>query len=131
MRVRNRHRFFLLRTAFLRERSFPSASLRAGCFAQDDSQEQRPMATFFKTTGSYRPGARTMEGRYYNSAEILTAEQERVFASHWICVGREESVAEPGAFIRATVPGESLIVVRDRAGVVHALYNVCRHRGTR
>jgi glycine betaine catabolism A len=27
--------------------------------------------------------------------------------------------------------GESLIVLRDRAGAIHAHYNLCRHRGTR
>jgi Rieske 2Fe-2S family protein len=28
------------------------------------------------------------------------------------------------------VAGESVIVVRDKAGEIHAFYNVCRHRGT-
>jgi Rieske 2Fe-2S family protein len=89
------------------------------------------MATFLKTTTSYRPGARTMPGRYYTSPDVLAEEGERVFASHWICAGREETIAQPGAFARVTIAGESLLVLRDRSGVPHAFYNVCRHRGTR
>jgi Rieske 2Fe-2S family protein len=70
---------------------------------------------FLATTGSYRPGARTLGGRYYTSEEVLAEENERVFGTGWICVGREESI----------------IVLRDRSGTVRAFYNVCRHRGTR
>ena len=89
------------------------------------------MATFLKTTTSYVPGARTLPGRYYTSPEVLAAEHERVFSDHWICVAREDAVAEPGAFINVGIAGESLLVVRDRSGALHAFYNVCRHRGTR
>lgn len=91
------------------------------------------MTTFHPTTDSYRAGARTMPGEYYTSDAILREEQERVFASQWICVGRESDIAEPGAFVLADVAGESIIVVRDRGSEskVRAFYNVCRHRGTR
>lgn len=89
------------------------------------------MATFLKTTQSYQPGARTLPGRYYSAEETLADERERLFARHWICVGREHDIAEPGEFVTVTIAGESLIVVRDRAGEMHAFYNVCRHRGTR
>jgi Rieske 2Fe-2S family protein len=88
-------------------------------------------ASFLRTTESYRSGARTMPGRYYTTPEVLVEEKEKVFARHWIGVGREADVAEPGQFFTAIVGGESLIVVRDRAGELHAHYNVCRHRGTR
>ena len=89
------------------------------------------MSTFLRTVESYQSGARTLSRPYYTSPDIFAAEAERVFAREWICVGREESIAEPGAYMLAEVAGESLIVVRDRGGVVHAFYNVCRHRGTR
>lgn len=72
-----------------------------------------------------------MPGRYYTSVDVLAHEQDRLFARHWICVGRSSDIGEPGQFFAATVAGESLIVVRDKAGKVHAHYNVCRHRGTR
>ncbi|MDA1081641.1 MAG: aromatic ring-hydroxylating dioxygenase subunit alpha [Gemmatimonadetes bacterium] len=88
---------------------------------------------FHPTTDTYRAGARTMLGEYYTSDTVLREERERVFASNWICVGRESDVAEPGAFVLADVAGESIIIVRDRGAEskVRAFYNVCRHRGTR
>ena len=89
------------------------------------------MATFVRTTESYVHGARTLAGRYYTSADVLAEEGERVFSRSWICAGREEQVAEPGDYMLATIAGESIIIVRDRERVLHAFYNVCRHRGTR
>ena len=86
---------------------------------------------FLRTTESFTPGARTLEGRYYTSDAVFAAEREPIFARQWVCVGREADVAAPGQYLLATVAGESLIVVRDRAGVIRAHYNVCRHRGTR
>jgi Rieske 2Fe-2S family protein len=89
------------------------------------------MATFLKTTESYKQGARTLPGRYYTSPDILAEEQERIFRRRWICVGRDESVATPGDYVLVEIAGESLIVLRDQSGERRAFYNVCRHRGTR
>ena len=89
------------------------------------------MTTFLRTVESYKSGARTLAREYYTSPDIFAAESERVFAREWVCVGREESIAQPGAYMLAEIAGESLIVLRDRNGVVRAFYNVCRHRGTR
>jgi Rieske 2Fe-2S family protein len=72
-----------------------------------------------------------MPREYYTSDGILREERERVFANTWVCVGREADIAEPGAYFLADVAGESLIIVRDKAGAVRAHFNVCRHRGTR
>ena len=88
------------------------------------------MTAFLKTTDSYRQGAETLAGRYYTSAEVFAEERERIFAAQWLCVGREDALREPGAYLLADVAGESLIVVRDRQ-TLRAFYNVCRHRGTR
>lgn len=89
------------------------------------------MTTFQRTVDSYRQGARTMPGERYTSAAIFGAEQERLFAQHWNCAGRVSDFRKPGDYRLRTVAGESLILVRDRGGELHAFFNVCRHRGTR
>ena len=75
--------------------------------------------------------AMTLAADYYTSQSIFARERERIFAREWICVGRSEQIAAAGDFFLAQIAGESLIITRDRRGAIHALYNVCRHRGTR
>lgn len=89
------------------------------------------MTTFHQTTRTYRQGARTLPGEYYTSPAILTEEMETVFLPRWHCVGRASAIPTPGDYVLANVAGESLIVLRDRQGELRALFNVCRHRGTR
>ena len=57
-------------------------------------------------------------------------EQREWFGRSWLCVGRAEDVNAAGSYMLASVPHESAIVMRDRAGQLHALSNVCRHRGS-
>lgn len=76
-------------------------------------------------------GQKTLPRDYLVDAAWFAAEQERLFRRHWMFVGRETAVAEPGQYMLTTVAGENLIVVRGQDGVVRAFYNVCRHRGTR
>jgi Rieske 2Fe-2S family protein len=89
------------------------------------------MTAFQRTTASYEAGARTMPGEVYTSPAILAEERERIHATHWNCVGRASAIARPGDYFLADVAGESIIVLRDRAGTLRAFFNVCRHRGTR
>jgi Rieske 2Fe-2S family protein len=89
------------------------------------------MSEFRATTATFLQGARTLPREYYTSESILTEERERLFATGWNCVGRASRLREPGDFIVREVAGESMIVVRDRAGRPRAYFNVCRHRGTR
>jgi phenylpropionate dioxygenase-like ring-hydroxylating dioxygenase large terminal subunit len=49
----------------------------------------------------------------------------------WIHVGRLESIARRGDFLRCEVAGASVLVVGDGNGGARAFHNVCRHRGTR
>lgn len=74
----------------------------------------------------------TLPGRYYYDPAIFELEQERIFSSMWVCAGRAESIpAKPGAYQVVTIGKESIIIVRNRDGVLHAFLNVCRHRGAR
>lgn len=89
------------------------------------------MPAFHPTTTTYRQGSTTLPGEYYTSPEILARETEHLFGRQWNCVGRAAALAEPGDFLVRDVAGESVIVLRDRRGELRALFNVCRHRGTR
>ena len=73
----------------------------------------------------------TLPSSWYRSAEIFALEKERIFCREWLCLAREEELAGPGSFQVHDVLGESLILVRNRAGELRAFYNVCRHRGSR
>lgn len=73
----------------------------------------------------------TLPAKYYTDPEIFHSEMERFFFRRWIHAGRTEQIAKPGDYFLCDVLGESVIVTRDQEGEVRALFNVCRHRGTR
>ena len=58
-------------------------------------------------------------------------EREAVLFGDWFCLGRVDDLglAEPRRAMTADVAGESVLVTSDEGGVLHAAYNVCRHRG--
>lgn len=87
------------------------------------------METFVKPSVAAR--ARTLDARWYISAEVFEQECERIFEREWIYVGHEAQLEQAGDYVLATIANESLIVTRDGSGAVRALFNVCRHRGTR
>ncbi|MBC7896733.1 MAG: aromatic ring-hydroxylating dioxygenase subunit alpha [Cytophagaceae bacterium] len=88
-------------------------------------------SSFARTATTYRQGAHTLAGEYYTSDAVLQEEIERLFRRQWMCVGREERVADAGAYLVHERLGESIIVVRGRDGAVRAFHNTCRHRGTK
>jgi Rieske 2Fe-2S family protein len=73
----------------------------------------------------------TLPSSWYSAERVFGIEKERIFCREWVCVAREEELAERGAWRLVSVLGESLILVRNRSGALRAFYNVCRHRGTR
>lgn len=89
------------------------------------------MATFVKTAASFDQGARTLEREYFTSEVIFAEEMRQLFNGRWVCVGREDATAEPGAYRVVDVAGEEIIVLRDVESRLQAFYNVCRHRGAR
>jgi Phenylpropionate dioxygenase and related ring-hydroxylating dioxygenases, large terminal subunit len=66
----------------------------------------------------------------YRAESFFEKEKERVFFRDWFYVGREEALAKPGDYLLVDVAGESIFVVRTRAGDLKGHYNVCRHRGS-
>ncbi len=65
----------------------------------------------------------------YADPSFHAFEVERVFMRTWQAVGRVDQVAEVGQFFTRELFGEPIVVVRAESGEIHALSNVCRHRG--
>ena len=65
----------------------------------------------------------------YNDAEVFEAEKERVFSRAWTFVAHESEIPQVGDYVVRRVMDNSFIVSRDQAGEVHAMFNMCLHRG--
>jgi Rieske 2Fe-2S family protein len=68
---------------------------------------------------------------YYLSPSLYEEELEAVWGRQWLFAGHVSQIPEPGDFFTFEIARESLILIRGDDGAVHALYNVCRHRGFR
>jgi phenylpropionate dioxygenase-like ring-hydroxylating dioxygenase large terminal subunit len=72
----------------------------------------------------------TLPWSWYSDADLLRLEQERIFRRGWQYVGPAEHAAEPGDYFTCRIGDVPVVVTRDRLGELHALLNVCRHRGS-
>ncbi len=63
------------------------------------------------------------------SPEVFRDEQKRIFDHCWLYVGHESEIEQPGDYVRRTVAGRPLILLRDADGEVRVFYNTCTHRG--
>lgn len=79
--------------------------------------------------------ASTLPGAFYGDAALHDLARERVFARAWHWLGDDARVRVPGAvWPQVLLPGcldEPVVVTRDRDDGLHALSNVCTHRGAR
>jgi len=74
---------------------------------------------------------RTLPRAAYFADSIWQREKERIFGREWVCAGRTEDLPAAGDYRVLDLAGESVLVVRTKAGALRAFYNVCRHRGCR
>lgn len=54
---------------------------------------------------------------------------ERVFRRHWHCLAHQSVIPNPGNFELFRLGDEQVILTHSADGTIHALLNVCRHRG--
>ena len=73
--------------------------------------------------------AQTLPARIYSDPEIFLKQRDKVFVRTWHYAAHDDVVKEPGQLHPFTLFEEPLLLSRDEKGV-HAMSNVCTHRGT-
>lgn len=66
----------------------------------------------------------------YTDAGFYRLELERVFKTGWLYAAHETEIAAPGDYKLFDRMGQSVIVCRDKGGMIRAFHNTCRHRGS-
>ena len=72
----------------------------------------------------------TLPADWYYDPAHYDRELNAVWYRDWVCVGRQEEIAEPGDYIVAEIGTQRVIVTRDSQGTPKAFHNTCRHRGS-
>jgi phenylpropionate dioxygenase-like ring-hydroxylating dioxygenase large terminal subunit len=63
--------------------------------------------------------------------DVYRLEQQRVFQQTWLFVAHESELPTPGSFVTRDMGELPVIISRAADGSVHALLNICTHRGMR
>lgn len=72
----------------------------------------------------------TLPPACYTDPAVLARENEHIFRTSWVGVGRADRWRAPGDYVALSVGGVPIIVVRGKKGDLGAFANSCRHRGT-
>ena len=92
--------------------------------------DKSPFSTI-STLLDERVEGRSLPAGLYTREDVFQADMDVFFRKHWIYVGPECDVPEPGDATVIDIAGSSLIMLRDDDGEVRVFHNVCRHRGAR
>src|SRR6185437_7919815 len=83
-----------------------------------------------KLLGSRRRGF-SLQQPFYIDPEFFRLDMELIWYRDWLFAGHDCEIAKPGSFFTIQVGEYPVVVVRGRDGVIRALHNTCRHRGSR
>ncbi len=66
---------------------------------------------------------------FYLDPAIFQRDLDRVFRRHWHCLAHASVIPNAGDFELFKLGDEAVILTRTADGAIHAMLNVCRHRG--
>ncbi|SCW78801.1 Rieske 2Fe-2S family protein [Rhizobium mongolense subsp. loessense] len=78
-----------------------------------------------------RADGHSLPAGLYSREDVFEADVDVFFRKHWICIGLECDVPEPGDANVIDIGNSSLIMLRDDDNQIRVVHNVCRHRGSR
>jgi phenylpropionate dioxygenase-like ring-hydroxylating dioxygenase large terminal subunit len=75
------------------------------------------------------PAIGKLDRRIFSDQAVYDDEMEKIFGRAWLMIGHESLVSEPDDFFHTYMGEDPVILTRDGQGRLHALLNMCRHRG--
>ncbi|CAB4880427.1 unannotated protein [freshwater metagenome] len=77
-----------------------------------------------------RRPAYSLQRELYVDTELYELELEHIWGREWVFAGHGIEIPGPGDYLTLPIGHYNIIVLRGADGVVRALHNVCRHRGS-
>ncbi|MEH6589521.1 MAG: aromatic ring-hydroxylating dioxygenase subunit alpha [Halioglobus sp.] len=68
---------------------------------------------------------------FYRSHVVYQKELTELVFRSWIYAAHVSEIPNAGDYIQLEIGEDAIIIVRDKSDEIHALMNVCRHRGAR
>jgi Rieske 2Fe-2S family protein len=87
------------------------------------------MQAQFSKTRERLATARHLPGALYAKPDVVAQEKEKIFLETWLCVAREEELANVGDYLTGLICDEPYVLTRNESGTVSAFMNMCLHRG--
>jgi len=72
-----------------------------------------------------------IDRRIFSEQRVYDDEMEKIFGRAWLMIGHESLVPGLDDFFHTYMGEDPVILTRDGEGRLHALLNMCRHRGNR
>ena len=72
-----------------------------------------------------------IDSYFYRSHLVYEKELDHLVFRSWLYAGHVSELPNPGDYLLLEIGEDSVIIVRDKSAELHALINVCRHRGAR
>ncbi len=92
----------------------------------DSQQKMTRMAELQKAKPGY-----AIDPYFYSSQVVYQKELSQLIFRSWIYAGHSSEIPNAGDYLLFEIGEDSIIITRDAQGEVHALMNICRHRGAR
>lgn len=73
----------------------------------------------------------SLEQPFYIDPGYFNVDMELIWYRDWLFVGHDCEITKPGSYFTVQVGVYSVVIVRGQDGVIRALHNTCRHRGSR
>ncbi len=73
----------------------------------------------------------SLDQAFYIDQDHYKLDLETIWYRDWLFVGHDCEIPRAGNYFTLQVGDYPLVVTRDRQGVIRALHNSCRHRGSR
>lgn len=93
----------------------------------DDSKELMGR----KISSAQQKRGYAIDNYFYRSHLVYEQELASLVFKSWIYAAHVSEVPNPGDYVQFEIGEDAIIIARDKEGELHALFNVCRHRGAR